>query len=204
MQFKKSLSVLALTATLVMATVAAAPAEGLSGAYLAARKASADYDFRAASLYFTRALVRDPANPQLMENAILAFIGTGDVERTLPIARRLHGINPKAQIANMLLLSEAVQTDSFQQAFDLLAQGETVGPLVDGLVQAWVQIGLGRMGEALDGFDKVSKEPGLLTFGLYHKALALAMVGDLEAADDNLSGRSGTALPATRRGAAFR
>jgi tetratricopeptide (TPR) repeat protein len=174
-------------------------AEGLAGAYLAARSASMNYDFDAAASYFTRALIQDPANVELMQSAILSHIGTGDVERAVPIARRLNDLNHEDQVANLIVLSEAVASGDFAAAAKMLDDGDSVGPLVDGLVQAWLQFGEGRMSEAVAAFDEVSKSPGLQNFGLYHKALALAAAGDMEGADEIMSGRSGVTLPATRR-----
>ena len=52
------------------------------------------------------------------------------------------------------------------------------------------------MSEALEGFDKIAAANGLEAFGLYHKALALASVGDFEGADKILSGN----LQLMRRG----
>jgi tetratricopeptide (TPR) repeat protein len=61
---------------------------------------------------------------------------------------------------------------------------------------AWAELGTGRMSEALEGFDKIAAMQGLEPFGLYHKALALASVGDFEGADAILSGN----LRVMRRG----
>jgi len=51
------------------------------------------------------------------------------------------------------------------------------------------------------GFDKLATSPGLEAFGLYHKALALASVGDFESADNILSGREAGQIALMRRGA---
>ncbi|MGB5557138.1 MAG: tetratricopeptide repeat protein [Paracoccaceae bacterium] len=198
--FKTSLSALLVSTVLVVIPFQTLQAEGLAGAYLAGRSASIDFDFNTAANYYTRALVQDPSNPALMEATILSHVGAGAVDRALPIARRLHDLNSGDQVSNLVLLSDAVAREDYAAAFKMLDNGDTVGPLVDGLVLAWVQFGEGRMSEALGSFDEVSKAPGLQNFGLYHKALALAVAGDLEGADEILSGRSGVTLPATRRG----
>ncbi len=197
--FRTSLSALLVSTALAVIPVQPLLAEGLAGAYLAARSASMNYDFDAAASYFTRALIQDPANVELMQSAILSHIGTGDVERAVPIARRLNDLNHEDQVANLIVLSEAVASGDFAAAAKMLDDGDSVGPLVDGLVQAWLQFGEGRMSEAVAAFDEVSKSPGLQNFGLYHKALALAAAGDMEGADEIMSGRSGVTLPATRR-----
>ncbi len=175
-------------------------AEGLAGAYLAGRSASIDSDFVLAASYYTRALAQDPSNPALLEAAIVSQVGAGAVDRALPIARRLHDLDAIGQIANVVVLVDLVAREDYAAALTMLESGETVGPLVDGLVLAWMEFGEGRMSEALEAFDDVSQAPGLRNFGLFHKALALAVAGDLEGADEILSGRSGTTLPATRRG----
>ncbi len=175
-------------------------ADGYAGAYLAGRSASIDHDFEAAASYYTRALVQDPSNPALMEAAILSHIGAGSIDRALPIARRLHDFDDADQVSNLVVLSDTIAAEDYATAKQMLADGDTVGPLVDGLVLAWVQFGEGDMSAALDTFDTVTAAPGLQNFGLYHKALAFAVAGDLESADEILSGRSGPTLPATRSG----
>jgi tetratricopeptide (TPR) repeat protein len=56
------------------------------------------------------------------------------------------------------------------------------------------------MSEAITAFDDIAEQSGLRSFGLYHKALALASVGDFEGADGIFSGEAGGPLQATRRG----
>jgi tetratricopeptide (TPR) repeat protein len=183
-----------------LALVQPARAEGNAGPYLAARIAFAENDFAAAARYYTQALVQDPKNTEIMRNAILAFTGEGDMERALAVSHRLQSLDSAGQVANLLLLAEAVKAKNYDDAAALLAQGETVGPLVDGLALAWVQVGQGNMSAALEGFDKVAAQSGLQSFGLFHKALALTLAGDLEGANAVLSGENGPNIPATRRG----
>ncbi|MEE9429368.1 MAG: tetratricopeptide repeat protein, partial [Paracoccaceae bacterium] len=181
-------------------SVTPAVSDGFSGAYLAARQAFADNDFSTAAGYFTRALVQDPNNTDLMENALLAFIGNGDIQRALAVARRMQGQGHSYQIANMVLLADAANSEKYDVGAELLAAGEAVGPLVDGLAKAWVQVGQGNMTNALATFDDVATEDGLQSFGLYHKAMALALVGDYGGANEILSGETGPTIPQTLRG----
>jgi Flp pilus assembly protein TadD len=117
----------------------------------------------------------------------------------IPVARRLSSLDPKDQAANMVLLANAVHDAAFDRAAEVLANGQTAGPLIDELVGAWIKVGQGDMTGALADFDAVAAQKGLQSFGLYHKALAMALAGDLEGADAILSGKSG-AITATRRG----
>jgi len=180
--FAKTLKITALTVAL--AAPAIAQDSYNAGAYLAGRQAASQADFAVASQYFTLALTADPTNPALMESAAAALIGLGDVDRARPIADAMNTAGITSQIANMVTLAGAAKDGNWQAIFDGLEQGRQVGPLIDGLAQAWAYVGLGQMTDALAAFDEVVDAPGLRGFGLYHKALALASVGDYEGADE--------------------
>jgi tetratricopeptide (TPR) repeat protein len=171
-----------------------------SGAYLAARSAAVQSDFEAASTFFTRALVQDPRNPALMESAIGAFVSLGDVDRAVPLARRMVQVGADSQVANLVLLGDAAKREAWDAVIEDLEAGQSVGPLFDGLLLAWAQVGLGQMADAIASFDEVIESRGVEAFGLYHKALALASVGDFEGADSILGREGGDAFPLTRRG----
>jgi len=75
-----------------------------------------------------------------------------------------------------------------------------IGPWVDGLVKAWAQVGIGDVSKALAEFDRLGEEPGIRGFVLYHKALALASVGDFESAEAIFAAGGAGAAGQTRRG----
>lgn len=174
-------------------------ADGVAGPYLAARQAAIESDYRAAAEYFTRALIGDPQNPQLLENAVLAQLAIGEPERALPVARQMVALDAKSQIAALVVLSDLARQGKFDEAIAQMDAGLTTGPLIDGLFRAWGLVGEGRMGEAIAAFDKVATTKGMESFGLYHKALALASVGDFEGAEA-IFVEAGRALSSTRRG----
>jgi tetratricopeptide (TPR) repeat protein len=178
----------------------AAMADGLSGAYLAARQAVFYSDYRTAAQYFTRALARDTGNPLLLENTIQAFIGLGDVDRAVGIARKMQADGLESQIAQMVLFVDLVRKGDFDGVLTMQADGGSVGPLMDGLIQAWAELGAGNRDAALESFDRVAESQGTRAFGLYHKAVALAVLGDFEAAERIFSGEEHGPLRATRRG----
>lgn len=191
-------AMVALAAGLVLAVPAMAQTN--SGAYLAARHAAQQSDFDAAATYFTRALIQDPRNPALMESAIGAFVGLGDVDRAVPVARRMIQSGSDSQIANLVLMGDAAAREAWDAVVEDIEAGQSVGPLFDGLVKAWAQVGLGRVSDAIESFDEVVETPGVGAFGLYHKALALALVGDYEGADAILASEGEDSVPLTRRG----
>ncbi|MFN4128829.1 MAG: tetratricopeptide repeat protein [Paracoccaceae bacterium] len=172
---------------------------GDAGAYLAARSAAAQSNFSAGALWFARALETDPDNPGLLEGAILSFIGTGDFAKAAKAAARLSELDGRSIGASIALLVRDVQAEDYD-AILALPDTRKIGNLLDDLVNAWAEFGKGRMSETVAAFDAIASTDGLKAFGLYHKALALAAVGDFEGADDILSGRAEGPLVVNRRG----
>lgn len=183
--------------SIAMLSIGSAFADVNAGAYLAARQAENNHDFSAAAKYLRQAVSRDPTNTTLLQREILALVGEGRVEDAAPIARRLKTLESGNQVANIILLAEAVKKRGFDAAMAQLDDDGNIGPLVDGLVRAWVKVGQGHMKDALAQFDSVSKKQGLAGFAAYHKAMALVTAGDLEAAEKTLSR---TEISPTRRG----
>ncbi|TNF59725.1 MAG: tetratricopeptide repeat protein [Rhodobacteraceae bacterium] len=171
-----------------------------SGSYLAGRQAALDRDFGAAAGYFTRALIADPSNPQLLEQAALANLAMGSLDRALPIARTIEEMGLQSQIAHMIVVAGLVKAGDWDGLLARDAQTVGVGPLVDGLVTAWAHLGAGDVAEALAAFDKVAERGGLRGFALYHKAMALAMMGDYESAEAIFSDEASGAALMMRRG----
>ena len=195
-----SSAVLALT----LAMGAPVQAESFSGSYLAARQASLESDFRSAAEYYTMAILRDPGNNRMLEPAALTFLALGDIDRALPIAQKIQAEGLQSQIAAMVIVGDQVRRAAFDEVLSQ-ANGDTgIGPLVDGLLAAWAQMGLGKTKEALAAFDAATQQRGMQSFGLYHKALALALVGDFESADAIFSGNEIGPMAMTRRGAIAR
>lgn len=199
MTLRLKLAAAAVAAGLALGVPVAAQ-DGLAGAYLAGRQALTQNDFIAAAEYLGQALESDPANPVLMESLMLAHLALGDVALALPVAQAMQGIGVESQTRNLVQLAEQLERRAWDQVRADLAAGRDAGPLLDGLVSAWSQLGLGLMSEALSEFDALAEEEGLAPFALYHKALALASVGDLEGAEAIFTGLNGAGLAGTRRG----
>jgi tetratricopeptide (TPR) repeat protein len=191
----RSVSLIALLA----AGATAALADGGAGPYLAGRVASIHADYKAAAAYFTQALVSDPTNAELQENALLAQLAIGAFDKGQPMAEALDRGGVKSPIADMAILATKVRAGDFQGVIAALDAGKSSGPLVDGFLRAWSVLGNGQMSDALAAFDGLVKQPQIKSLALYNKALALASVGDFEGADKILSGAEAGPINATRR-----
>ncbi|MFN7223850.1 MAG: tetratricopeptide repeat protein [Paracoccaceae bacterium] len=206
----RSLTVLTLAAfflsppnDLLAQTVAPEPAPALepgdAGAYLAARAAAAQNNFREGASWFARALQSDPQNTGLLEGAIISYIGIGDFTKAADASQKLTSLGGRSIGANIALLVRDVQAEDFDAVL-AVDESRKIGNLLDDLVKAWAEFGKGRMSEAVQAFDAIAETQGLKAFGLYHKALALAAVGDFEGADSILSGQAEGPLVVNRRG----
>ena len=189
-----------LAAGLAFWAAPASAADGEAGPYLAARLAGAESDYAVAAEYYARALAADPGNAMLIENAAISELARGSVADGLKLAGQFVEMGGKSQIADLLILAKLAQNEDYAAAVSELVRGRSAGQLVDGLYRAWAYLGMGQMSDATAEFDKVSAEGGLKSFGLYHKALALASVGDFEGADAIFAGADGGPLRATRHG----
>ncbi|MEQ9261114.1 MAG: tetratricopeptide repeat protein [Roseovarius sp.] len=175
-------------------------AEDAIGAYLAARQASMVNDYKAAAEYFTKALARNPSNPAMLESAVVAQVSLGDVDKAIPVARKIEADDLLSQVAHMVLVADEVKRGEYEALLERFEEDRGIGSLADGLISAWAYLGMGDMSRALELFDEVAEERGLRTFAIYHKALALATVGDFEAAEQIFAGVSDGPLQRTRRG----
>jgi tetratricopeptide (TPR) repeat protein len=179
---------------------APAMAQSVAGPYLAARSAAIQNDFQEAANYYTRALAYDRNNVELMENAVVAHLALGRLDRALPIAQAMVAAGQANQVSQLALTADMVKRGAFQELLDQEFDGQQIGPLVDGLVEAWAHMGTGDVSAALARFDEIASQRGLQAFALYQKAMALASVGDFESADAIFAqDAAGTALQ-TRRG----
>jgi len=186
-------------ATLIAASCTAVQADGLAGAYLAARAATYEGDFSASAEYYTRALVRDPGNPLLMEHVVFAQLAMGELERGVPVARRLWDLGARSQAANMVMVADLALKDDYAAILQREMAQHQIHPLVDGLLNAWAQMGLGDVDAALAEFDKVAEQEGLRPFALYHKALALASAGNYGGAEALFAADEGRITRLSRR-----
>ena len=192
------------TVALLTVTAGSSAAQGVSGDYLSARQARMTADYGAAVHYYVKALGMDPRNPQLLEGATLSQLSLGDLERAAPIARRMETAGIRSQIASIVLIADEAASGEWDAILARLDRDDGVGPLVNGLMRAWAFVGKGDMSAALAAFDEVGEQRGLRGFSLYHKALALGMVGDYEAAEAIYNGEQDGPLQMTRRGAMAR
>ena len=176
----------------------AAP-EAEAGTYLAARAATVATDLPTAADLLAEALAGDPDDPWLLDSALAANLGLGRIEAARDLAVRLTDLALDGPMAHLALLVAHAADEDWRGLLQEFERGRSVGPLVDGLSRAWAWQGLGETEAALSAFDELTQAQGLKSFGLYHKALALALQGNLTEADRLLSLPASEGMQPTRR-----
>ncbi|HPD90877.1 MAG: tetratricopeptide repeat protein [Rhodobacter sp.] len=187
---------------LAVAVPGLAQAQGLAGAYLAAREAGVQNDFAASITYLERLHAADPQNAAALETLVVSAFSIGAVDTAARNAQDLRALAPGNRAAAMVLLAGAFHDQDYAAALGYVdATRPVVHPLIDGLAQAWAQLGAGRMSEAQESLDRVAGIDGMRSFALYCRALALALVGDVEGAVAVIEDpRDGVADSLNRRG----
>lgn len=175
-------------------------AQSVAGPYLAGRHAAVNSDYREAAAYYAQALARDPSNAELVESAVLSYLSLGEVDKALPLARVLETQNSKSQVAQLVIVAGLAQQGKYADLLERPVESDGLGQWVDNLVKAWAHVGLGDIDAAKLAFDKLSSETGMQGFVQYHKALALASVGDFAGAEAIFGGAGAGAAGQTRRG----
>ncbi|MEO0666582.1 MAG: tetratricopeptide repeat protein [Pseudomonadota bacterium] len=188
----------------VLSLGAPAGAQSYAGDYLAGRQAAMDSDFAAAARYLSRALAADRGNAELMGDTVAAQLALGQVDRALPIAKLMEEQGHRSQIAHLVVIGDLLAREDYATFLARDVESQGIGPLVDGLLEAWALVGAGNRPAALATFDTLAEERGLQGFAMYHKAMALASVGDYDAADAVFAEQGVGPLQDTRRGAMAR
>ncbi len=176
-------------------------AEGVAGALLSGRLAVSDSEFRQMAESYDSALAGDPDNPMFRELAMQGNILSGNFDRAFELAEQAERAGESGQIAHVILQAGEFRRGDYDDVIANVQEGRLTGPLSDAMAVAWAELGRGSMSDALTAFEAAMEERAeLAPFALYHKGLALALVGDLEGAADILAGDPDAPVNLSRRG----
>ena len=128
----------------------------VSGAYLAARQASTNHNYRIASDYFVRALTQSPQDKKLISQAMSAFLAAGDVDTAFSLAEKLDDTAPNSTLVKALNLARAFKLENYRDVIEQLDQKGVAGPAIDRLLKGWAFMGLGQVENAMEEYLQVS------------------------------------------------
>lgn len=168
-------------ATLALGPVAAS-GQGYAGAFLAAREAGVRNDFVNATPYLERLLQANPGDVAAIEGIAVSALSAGNLDLAVRYATDLAALDDHSRVAALILMTDAFASEDYTRALEIASGPAEIHPLIGGLSQAWAQMGAGHMSEALALLDTTAQQDGMSAFALYCRALALALVGDVEGA----------------------
>ena len=154
------------------------------GAYLAGRHAASVNDSGKAADFYDRALADEPDDPVILERAFMAALTAGEMNRAVPLARRLTEIEPGERMARLTLALAAVKSGDYDDAraeMDAASPGPFTA-LVGTLTLAWAAAGDGDKAQAMDKIGAFEGRAAFALFRSYHQALMLEVLDDQEGA----------------------
>lgn len=153
--------------------------QSLLGSYLAGRIARGQHDTEAAARFYSHALLSDPGNESLMEQALLMEMTEGHYPEAIRLARDLATAQPTHRFAHVVLALADAKEGRLKEAEDQfkLAGSGMIGELTGALGRAWIMTARGDAKGALETLDAVKQVEWAQLFIRYHRALILDVAG---------------------------
>ena len=165
------------------------------GGYLAGRHARLHNDTAAAHVYFARALEDDPANPQLLNAALVGAMAERDMETAGALARKLAAVSPDSLVARVALATEATvagaPAEALAQIDALSAQGGA--RFIAPLLRAWSLAAVDDPDGALETLRGMGGNANFSAIRDYHSALIADLWDRPAEAESGYAGALGAA-----------
>ncbi len=132
----------------------------LLGSYLAGHVARSSRDSDNAALYYRRALAKDPANQDILEEAFQLDLASGEFDSARSLAQRLARKQTDNTIAHVFLGLDAFKHRDYARAdehFRNAERGTTAEEPTIKLARAWVAVAQGRADRAIAALQSPSK-----------------------------------------------
>lgn len=174
-----SVFVLALIAPAIASTAVSLEAPSGFGAYLAGQEALRDLATGDAARYLHDATTVEWTNPAVAQQAFVAYLANGDIDRAVGMANHLLDLKPNNGLAKLVIAATELK-DRRYRAVEKLLDGvstDDIAGITGSILRAWAFIGDGRPADASAALDKVGKG-GLEDFLVFHRALMADISGD--------------------------
>ncbi len=151
----------------------------LVGSYLAGRLAQNNNDTRNAAKFYGSALIRDPRNTVLLDQAFTMELTGGNWERALRLAELLIIEQPKHRMAQLLLGLKDFKSKNFESSEKHIKASALgpIGELSSALTLAWARQAQGKHKQALQALQLDNKADWAQYYLRYHSALLLDVAG---------------------------
>ena len=165
------------------------------GGYLAGRHARLHNDTVAAHVYFTRALEDDPANPQLLNAALVSALAERDMAAAGALARELAAVAPDSVVARVTLATGAIVAGAPAEALVEIDAMPIQGSarFIAPLLAAWSLAAGDDTDGALEALRAMGGNPNFSAIRDLHSGLIADLGGRTEEAENGYAGALGAA-----------
>ncbi len=150
----------------------------LLGSYLAGHVARSTRDSDNAALYYRRALAKDPANQDILEEAFQLDLAAGEFDSARSLAQRLVRKQTDNTIAHVFLGLDAFKHRDYARAdehFRNAERGTSAEEPTIKLARAWVAVAQGRADKAIAALQSPSKA----AWATHFETVQRAFIGDV-------------------------
>lgn len=157
------------------------------GAYLAARQAERERDFKDAAKFMESALQRDPDNYDMLVRAQTFLVLDGRFDEAAKLAQRTLQVAPGHPQSVLLLALADVRKGDFAGAEKWLKDQPlaSINRIVLPLVNGWIQAAENRPAAAVNALRPILEVNGFRPLYEYHAALIADYFGRRDEADDH-------------------
>ncbi|MCB1519521.1 MAG: tetratricopeptide repeat protein [Hyphomicrobiaceae bacterium] len=156
-----------------------AAARSLVGSYLAGRFAKGQNEIASAADFYSTALLHDPDNEILIEQAFIMEASAANWERAEALAAQLVERQPQHRLAQLTLGVAAFKAGKVAEADKhLVAAGSgPIGDLTSALLRAWIKKSENKVSDALDLLDQPKLAEWAQFYLRYHRGLIADTAG---------------------------
>ncbi|MCL6706116.1 tetratricopeptide repeat protein [Pseudomonas sp. R2.Fl] len=164
-------------------------ADTFAGAFLAARTADADRDYKNAMTLYKKALDLEPGNVEIRERLMLALFMNGSFDEGVRYANDLKSDPAVERVTSVARGLHAIRNREYNTAEKVLSYKgpNDLDRLMNSLLIAWARAGAGKGKEAISMMSSLEGPPWYGIFKNYNAGVAAAMLGDADTARKHLT-----------------
>jgi tetratricopeptide (TPR) repeat protein len=155
----------------------------VTGSFMAGQQALQDLRTDEAARYFSQAAREDWNNPLIVERSFIALAADGQIGDAAGSAKRLLELDPRNQLAQLVVATEALKERRYAAADRLLSplgRDSFVG-ITASVLRGWALIADNKAKEADELLQSIGKG-GLDDFLIFHRALMAEYAGETDRA----------------------
>ncbi len=155
--------------------------------YLTARHAELNGKYDIAAEFLDQLVSERSEDSQLQLKLLYTHLLAGNMDSTLQLNRRIQENGVNEGLSNTIHLIDLIRENEFDDAISLVNDRDRGFMLETQIAMGWLHLGNNDPDRAFDAFEEVNPKSGFWPFAEFHKALAQAVLGNFEAADDILN-----------------